>query len=41
VFEHSFEWIRSRNIFEPGAMGEGRYEDACISLAGEASARAG
>jgi hypothetical protein len=32
VFEHSFKWIRERNIFEPGTMGEGRYEDACVSL---------
>ena len=32
VFERSFEWIRERGIFEPGAMGAGRYEDACISL---------
>ena len=31
VFEQSFKWIRERNIFE-GSMGEGRYEDACVSL---------
>ena len=34
VFEHSFKWIRERDIFDPGTMGEGRYEDACVSLAG-------
>jgi ABC-type nitrate/sulfonate/bicarbonate transport system substrate-binding protein len=33
VFEESFKWIREREIFAPGTMGEGRYEDACISLA--------
>src|SRR5438105_2614635 len=33
VFEDSFQWIRERNIFEPGTMGAGRYEDACVSLA--------
>ena len=32
VFEESFKWIRSRGLFEPGTMGEGRYEDACVSL---------
>jgi hypothetical protein len=32
VFEDSFKWIRERGIFEPAAMGEGRYEDACVSL---------
>jgi len=32
VFEDSFKWIRERQIFEPGSMGAGRYEDACISL---------
>lgn len=32
VFEQSFEWIREREIFEPAAMGPGRYEDACVSL---------
>jgi len=34
VFEESFEWIRARNIFEPGAMGAGKYEEACVSLTG-------
>ena len=33
VFEDSFRWIREREIFEPAAMGPGRYEEACISLA--------
>jgi len=32
VFEDSFQWIREREIFAPGAMGPGRYEDACVSL---------
>ena len=32
VFDQSFEWIRSREIFEPAAMGPGKYEDACVSL---------
>jgi len=32
VFEGSFEWIRAREIFAPGTMGPGRYEDACVSL---------
>jgi hypothetical protein len=33
VFEESFKWIAQREIFEPGKMGAGRYEDACVSLA--------
>ena len=32
VFEDSFKWIRERGIFEDGAMGKGKYEDACVSL---------
>jgi len=32
VFEDSFRWIHERQIFEPGTMGAGKYEDACISL---------
>jgi hypothetical protein len=32
VFEDSFKWIRERQIFEPGTMREGKYEDACVSL---------
>ncbi len=32
VFEDSFRWIREREIFAPGAMGEGRYDEACVSL---------
>jgi hypothetical protein len=35
VFEDSFNWIREHGIFEPGAMGEGKYEDACVSLTGQ------
>ncbi len=34
VFEESFEWIREHKIFEPGAMGTGRYEESVVSLAG-------
>ena len=33
VFEESFKWIAEREIFEPGTMGAGRFEEACISLA--------
>jgi len=32
VFEESFQWIRERNIFEPGSMGAGSYEESCVSL---------
>jgi len=32
VFEESFKWIRERNIFEPGSMGAGSYEESCVSL---------
>ena len=32
VFEDSFKWIRERQIFEPGTMGQGKYEEACVSL---------
>ena len=32
VYEDSFKWIREHQIFEPGAMGAGRYEDACVSM---------
>ena len=32
LFEDSFKWIRERQLFEPGTMGAGRYEDACVSL---------
>jgi ABC-type nitrate/sulfonate/bicarbonate transport system substrate-binding protein len=32
VFEESFRWIAEREIFAPGTMGAGRYEDACVSL---------
>ena len=33
VFEESFKWIREHEIFEPGTMGGGKYEEACVSLA--------
>jgi ABC-type nitrate/sulfonate/bicarbonate transport system substrate-binding protein len=32
VFEDSFQWIREREIFAPGTMGAGRYDEACVSL---------
>jgi hypothetical protein len=32
VFEASFAWIAEREIFERGAMGPGRYEEAAVSL---------
>ena len=32
VYEDSFKWIRERNIFEPGSMGAGSYEESCVSL---------
>ena len=32
AFEESFAWIAERNIFEPGKMGAGRYEDAAVTL---------
>ena len=32
AFEESFAWIAEREIFEDGAMGAGRHEDACVSL---------
>ena len=32
VFEESFEWIKEHKIFDPKAMGIGRYEDAVVSL---------
>lgn len=33
VYEDSFKWIRERNIFEGKDMGDGRYEDAIVTLA--------
>jgi hypothetical protein len=33
VYDESFEWIASRNIFPEGGMGAGRYERATLSLA--------
>jgi ABC-type nitrate/sulfonate/bicarbonate transport system substrate-binding protein len=32
VFEESFKWIAEREIFDPGTMGAGRYDEACVSL---------
>jgi ABC-type nitrate/sulfonate/bicarbonate transport system substrate-binding protein len=32
VFEDSFKWIRERQIFAADKMGEGRYEESCVSL---------
>jgi hypothetical protein len=32
IYEESFKWIAEREIFEPGKMGPGNYEQACISL---------
>ena len=34
VFDDSFRWISEHKIFEPGAMGAGRYEDACVTTGG-------
>ena len=33
VFEESFAWIAEREIFEPGKMGSGKYEDSAVTLA--------
>ena len=33
VFEDSFTWIREHGLFAPDAMGAGRYDEACVSLA--------
>jgi hypothetical protein len=32
VFEQSFRWIAERNLFPPGSMGAGKYEDAILTL---------
>jgi hypothetical protein len=32
VFEQAFKWIAEREIFAPGQMGEGRYENAILSF---------
>ena len=32
VCEQSFNWVREHEIFAPGDMGAGRYEEACVSL---------
>jgi hypothetical protein len=34
MYEESFAWIASHNIFPRGEMGAGRYEDAAVSLRG-------
>jgi ABC-type nitrate/sulfonate/bicarbonate transport system substrate-binding protein len=33
TFDKSFEWIAEHAIFPEGSMGQGRYEDSCVSLA--------
>jgi ABC-type nitrate/sulfonate/bicarbonate transport system substrate-binding protein len=33
VFDASFAWIAARELFEPGAMGSGSYEQSVVSLA--------
>jgi hypothetical protein len=33
VYEQSFAWIAKHELFEPGKMGSGRYEDAVVSIA--------
>jgi len=33
VFEESFRWIAERNLFPPGSMGAGKYEEAILTLA--------
>jgi hypothetical protein len=33
VFEASFAWIAAHELFEPGAMGSGSYEQSVVSLA--------
>ena len=35
VFEESFDWIASRNLFPEGGMGSGSYEKSVITLAAE------
>ena len=35
VFEESFEWISQHAIFPEGQMGEGKYQDAVVSMAGQ------
>jgi hypothetical protein len=35
VFEQAFNWITEREIFPAGEMGEGRYEQAVVSLASD------
>jgi len=32
VFEESFKWIAEHEIFAPGTMGAGKYDEACVSL---------
>jgi hypothetical protein len=33
VYDQSFAWIAKHELFEPGMMGSGKYEDAVVSLA--------
>jgi hypothetical protein len=33
AFEASHAWIAAREIFEPGAMGTGKYDQAVVSFA--------
>jgi hypothetical protein len=35
VYEQSFLWIARHELFEPGKMGSGRYEDAVVTIAAE------
>jgi hypothetical protein len=37
VFEESFAWIAQHAIFPEGQMGAGKYQDAIVSMAGEAA----
>jgi ABC-type nitrate/sulfonate/bicarbonate transport system substrate-binding protein len=39
VFEESFKWVAEREIFEPGTMGAGRFDEACVSLVERADER--
>jgi hypothetical protein len=32
VYEQSFAWIAKHELFEPGKMGSGRYEDAVVTI---------
>jgi ABC-type nitrate/sulfonate/bicarbonate transport system substrate-binding protein len=39
VYEDSFKWIAEREIFQPGTMGAGSYDQACVSLVERADER--